>query len=48
MNSGLITSSIPGPLLAEINFAKHWVDLVLIVAMFGLVVFVVGRASRRY
>lgn len=54
MNSGLfavLTSSqaVVSPLFAQFGGGKnYWVDLILIAVMFGLVVFVVGRASRRY
>lgn len=37
------------PMLAQFGPGKnYWVDLIIIVVMFALVVFVVGRASRRY
>ena len=37
------------PLLAQFGGAKnYWVDLIMIVIFFGLAVFAVGRASRRY
>lgn len=54
MFSGLMTSStasllVAPPLFAQFGGSKnYWVDLILIAVMFGLVVFVVGRASRRY
>lgn len=37
------------PLLAQFGGTKnYWVDLIVIVIFFGLAVFAVGRASRRY
>ncbi len=54
MNSGLTTAWIAGqpvvpPVLAQFGGAKnYWVDLVVIAVLIGLVLFVVGRASRRY
>lgn len=54
MNSGLHTArtiSHAGgrPLLAQFGGTKnYWTDLLIIVVLIGLVVFVVGRSSRRY
>lgn len=54
MNSGLqtartISHSVGQPLLAQFGGSKsYWVDLVIIAVLIGLVVFVVGRSSRRY
>ena len=37
------------PLLAQFGGGKsYWVDLIIIAVLFALVIFVVGRASRRY
>lgn len=54
MNSSLQTASTIGhagvqPLLAQFGGTKnYWTDLVMIVVLIGLVVFAVGRSSRRY
>jgi len=54
MNSGLQTArtiSHAGgqPLLAQFGGTKnYWTELLIIVVLIGLVVFVVGRSSRRY
>ncbi len=54
MNSGLQASgtaifSTAQPLLAQFGGGKnYYVDLVLIVVLFGVVVFLVGRSSRRF
>jgi hypothetical protein len=54
MNNGLTTAWIAGqsvapPLFAQFGGGKnYWVDLIIIAVLIGVVVFVVGRASRRY
>lgn len=54
MNSELMTAWTASQFAAPPVFAQfgggknYWVDLILIVVMFALVIFVVGRASRRY
>ncbi len=54
MNSGLQTArttshSVGQPVLAQFGGTKvYYVDLLIIAVLFGLVLFVVGRSSRRY
>lgn len=56
MNSGLTTarkfSHAVGhghPVLAQFGGSKsYWIDLLIIAVLIGLVLFVVGRSSRRY
>lgn len=54
MSNGLTTASLLGqsvasPLFAQFGGSKnYYVDLLIIVVLIGLVIFVVGRASRRY
>lgn len=47
--AGTISHFAGQPLLAQFGGTKvYYVDLLIIAVLFGLVLFVVGRSSRRY
>ncbi|MES2791049.1 MAG: hypothetical protein V4719_15660 [Planctomycetota bacterium] len=54
MNSGLqaartISDAMGQSVFAQLGGTKnYWVDLIIIAVLIGLVVFAVGRSSRRY